>query len=234
MSHAGVLTAAVPRTIALCYVRQSLTTDETTLNSAARQHANIGALCEQRGWLGLWFTDADGHCSGYGEAHRPEWRRLKGYLANPQVVAVVANEPSRVYRQMWRMGCLLEELGGYGIQLVFASPSSPVRDSADPHDRFLLQMYALLDEYLVHDISRRQQAAIAHRRAEGKTVGLPPFGTVRNAAGYLKASSQGAWVFPDGRAVAGEQHQLPAAAGAVWRSYYACAQRLLTVYAEGA
>jgi hypothetical protein len=85
MSHTTISTAA-PRMLALCYVRQSLTRDETMLNSAERQRANIAALCEQRHWATLWFTDAEGHCSGYGEAHRPEWLRLKTYLGHSREI----------------------------------------------------------------------------------------------------------------------------------------------------
>jgi len=223
---------SVSRTIALCYVRQSLTRDEMPQHSPDRQKANITALCQEHGWIPLWFVDADGHRSGYGEANRPAWQQLKDWLAHPQVVAIVANEPSRVYRQMWRMGRLMEDLDQRGVQLRFASPSSPVRDISHPADRFLLQMYALLDEHLVHDLSRRQKDAIAHRRRQGKTTGIPPFGTVRDREGYLMPSPQGAWVYPDGRMVPGYIEKEASESSALWRGYHACAARLLTLYAE--
>ncbi len=227
-----VAQGSVSRTIALCYVRQSLTRDEMPQHSPDRQKANITALCQEQGWIPLWFVDADGHRSGYGEANRPAWQQLKDWLAHPQVVAIVANEPSRVYRQMWRMGRLMEDLEKQAVQLRFAAPNSPVRDISNPAERFLLQMYALLDEHLVHDLSRRQKDAIAHRRRQGKTSGIPPFGTVRDQEGYLMPSPQGVWVSPDGRVVSKDAHREPPETGALWRGHHACAIRLLTLYAE--
>ena len=221
---------AETRHLALCYVRQSYTRDEADRNSADRQQANALALCAQRGWTPLLFVEADGHRSASGEENRPEWLRLKDWLTYPQVVAVVANDPSRLYRKMWRMGSFLETLDSVQVQLLFASPGSPVRDLSNPADRFILQMYALMDESYVHDLARRQKDSIAFRRKEGKTTGIPPFGVVRNAQGYLMPSPLGAWLLPDGRALAGYRQDEPPTPSSEWRGYYDCTYRILSLY----
>lgn len=40
---------AVPRSTALCYIRQSVTRDPNDMNSPERQKANIQAVCDQYG-----------------------------------------------------------------------------------------------------------------------------------------------------------------------------------------
>lgn len=63
------------------------------------------------------------------------------------------------------------------------------------------------------------------------TIGRPPFGTVRNEQGFLDPSPLGAWLLADGRFVAGEPEQ-PPEEGALWRGYYDCAHRILTLCAD--
>jgi hypothetical protein len=67
----------VQRTTALCYVRLSLTRDESDLNSPERQRTNIQAECERRGWTPEWYEDVDGHKSGTKEDNRPGWLALR-------------------------------------------------------------------------------------------------------------------------------------------------------------
>ncbi len=113
---------SVPRTTALCYVRLSLTRDENDLNSPARQHANIEAECARRGWVPQWFEDTEGHKSGTKEENRPGWLALKDRLGDPDVVAVVANDLSRLHRKGWRVGSLIDFLEQHGVGLVLAAP----------------------------------------------------------------------------------------------------------------
>ncbi len=47
------------------------------------------------------------------------------------------------------------------------------------------QMAAIFDEYYAIDISNRRKANAQHKKTQNKTVGIPPFGTTRNAEGYL-------------------------------------------------
>jgi hypothetical protein len=73
---------------------------------------------------------------------------------------------------------------------------------------------------------------IAYRKRQGKTVGLPPFGTKRDINGYLIPSDEGTWYMPDGTYMKGTPDQSPDS-GARWRSYYEAAKRKLEVYAQG-
>jgi len=219
--------------LALCYIRQSYGRDETLLNSIDRQTSNVLSLCQQQAWEPLVFVEPEGHRSAYGEDNRPEWQRLKEWLDNPQVVAVVANDPSRLYRKMWCMGSFIETLDHWQVQLRFASPGSPVKDISHPADRFILQMYALMDESYVHDMARRQKDNVAYRKARGITTGMTPFGLVRNAQGYLIPSALGAWMMANGRAVPGHRQGDRPTEGGEWRRYYHCAYRILTLYAGG-
>ncbi len=216
--------------IALCYVRQSFTRDNNDLNSPERQRANIQAVCDREGWSPLWFFDAEGHKSGRYEKNRPEWLHLKDHISDPGVVAVVANDLARLHRKAWRVGRLVDEvLEPKGIRLVLAAPGRDL-DTSNPMGRMLLMLLAMQDEAYVTDISVRTDNNIIYRKAQGKTIGMPPFGTVRNTDGYLMPSTDGAWLLPDGYIVNGTESE-PPAPGAVWHSYYDCARQMLELYA---
>jgi DNA invertase Pin-like site-specific DNA recombinase len=219
---------AIPRNVALCYVRQSYTRDANDMDSPERQRSNIQVLCETRGWIPEFYTDADGHKSAFYEDNRPGWLSLKQRIGDPDVTAIVANDANRIHRRLWRTGSLLELVEKNDVNLVFASPTSPVKEIKDPRDKFILQMYALMDENYVLDISRKQKDSIAYRKRLGKTVGIPPFGSVRNAEGYLQPSPYGAWVFPDGKAITGIIDE--EIDGTQWRGYYDCAYRILSIF----
>jgi len=96
------------RKIALCYIRQSYTRDADDLNSPDRQRANIEKVCKANSWTAEWYTDAEGHKSGRYESNRPGWLALKERIGNPDVVAVIANDFSRLHRKMARMSDLLD------------------------------------------------------------------------------------------------------------------------------
>jgi DNA invertase Pin-like site-specific DNA recombinase len=112
---------SIPRNIALCYIRQSMTRDANDTNSPERQRANIQIICDQHGWTPEWYMDADGHKSGRQEKNRPGWLALKARLSDPDVAALVANDTSRLHRKSWRIGDLLDFLQEHKIRLVLAS-----------------------------------------------------------------------------------------------------------------
>jgi hypothetical protein len=198
------------------------------MDSPERQKANIEALCLSREWVPEFYTDTEGHKSAFYEENRPSWLSLKERIGAPDVIAIVANDPNRIHRRFWRTGQLLDLVERHGLHLIFASPTSAIRDIKDPRDKFILQMYALMDENYVLDISRKQRDSILHRKSQGKTIGLPPFGSLRNEEGFLMPSPYGAWVFPDERAMTGlPEDEIE---GAEWRGYYECAYRILTIY----
>lgn len=222
---------SVPRVIALCYVRQSYTRDASDMNSPERQRANIQAACDRNGWIPEWYEDAEGHKSGRTVKNRPGWLALKKRLGDPDVVAVVANDLARLHRKTWRVGHLLDLLDEHGVHLVLAAPGREI-DTSTPMGRMMVNFMAMQDEAYAADIAQRAKDSIAYRKRLGKTVGMPPFGTVRNAQGYLEPSPYGAWLLPDGRYMAGEVEQDPPEPGALWRGYHDCARRILELYAE--
>lgn len=222
----------VLRNVALCYVRQSFTRDSNDMNSPERQKANIQAVCDREGWIPKWFQDTEGHKSGRTEVDRPGWLQLKGHLSDPDVVALVANDMSRIHRKAWRVGNLIDEvLSANGVRLVQAAPGREV-DLSTPMGRMVLTFMAMQDESYANDIAQRTKDSIVYRKSQGKTVGRAPFGSVRSSDGFLIPSPLGAWLLPDGKFVAGEVGQDPPVQGALWRGYYDCAKLILELYAE--
>lgn len=218
------------RILALCYIRKSFTRDENDTASPERQRANIESLCARNGWTPEWYEDAEGHKSGKFEKNRPGWLALKRRLSDPRVVAVVANDLARLHRRAWHVGRTMEELDEYDVRLVFAAPGRDI-DTSTPHGRMLIQFMAMQDEAYVDDISARQKDSIAHRKARGMSVGMPPFGARRNEDGVLEPTPAGVWLLPSGVYVAGDPDD-PPALGARWFGYYDCLVRLYTIYAE--
>ena len=225
-------TAKTPRNVALCYIRKSWTRDETDQISPERQRAHIRAVCDANGWQTEWYEDAEGHRSGMYEKNRPGWLALKARLSDPDVAALVANDLARLHRKGWRIGDLLDYVEQHNIRLVLADPRRHI-DFSTPYGRMFAQLSAIFDEWYATDISERWKSSIAHRKSKGITVGLPPFGTIRDKkTGFLVPSEEGAWLLPDGTWIAGKVGQECPIEGAIWRGYFQCAERMLTLYAD--
>ena len=221
---------SMPRTVALCYVRLSLTRDESDLNSPERQRANIQAECDRRGWTPEWYEDVEGHKSGAKEDNRPGCLALKARLSDPDVAAVVANDLSRLHRKGWRVGSLLDFLEQHQVGLVLAAPGRNL-DFSGATGKINTMLMALMDEYYAADTAQKQLDSIRHRRGKGIIVGPIPFGTVRGKDRYLKPSTEGIWLLPDGQALLGEQGDQPPQEGALWRGFFEAARRCLELYA---
>src|SRR5579859_4807179 len=155
--------SSVKRTTALCYIRQSLTRDANDTNSPERQRGNIQVICDQNGWTPEWYQDADGHKSGRFESDRPAWLALKARLTDPDVVALVANDTSRLHRKSWRIGDLLDFLQEHQIRLVLAASKQEV-DLTGIGGLVFAQLAAIFDEWYAADISRRAKDSVAHRK----------------------------------------------------------------------
>jgi len=221
----------VHRNIALCYIRQSFTRNPEDMDSPERQRANIATVCEKNSWTPEFYEDAEKHKSGTKEVNRPGWLALKARLADPDVAALVANDLARLHRKGWRVGDLIDYLDQRGVTLVLAAPGREI-DLSTAMGRLFVQFTAILDEWYAADISQRAKDNIAHRKSQGQSVGMPPFGTVRGTDGYLKSSSEGAWLLSDGSLVAGTEDVLPEA-GAAFKSYYKAAEYVLTSVCYG-
>ncbi|MEZ4671477.1 MAG: recombinase family protein [Anaerolineae bacterium] len=225
----------IQRNTALCYIRKSWMNKDSEESEAdnsldqispERQRTHIQAICDANGWKAEWYQDTEGHKSGMHEKNRPEWLALKARLNDPDIVALVANDLARLHRKGWRIGDLLDFVEQHDIKLVLADPRRQI-DFSTPYGRMFAQLSAIFDEWYALDVSERWKADIAHRKAKGITVGLPPFGTKRNKdTGLLEPSDEGAWLLPDGNWVAGKVGDLPPVEGALWRGYYDCAKRI--------
>ncbi len=216
--------------IALCYVRQSQTIDESDTNSPERQRANIQVICNQHNWIPEWYEDAEGHKSGRSVKNRPSWLALEKRLSDKDVVALVANDLSRLHRKGWRIGNLLDLVDSYGIRLILAAPNKQI-DFSSPQGRAVAQLSAIFDEWYAEDISQRAKDSVSYRKKRGITIGIPPFGTQRDKTGKLIPSEQGAWLLSDGLFSDNPKNQLPSDE-AIWRSYYDCAHLILEIYSS--
>lgn len=223
--------APVSRTVALCYVRLSVTKDASDLTSPERQEANIRAACDKHGWTPEWYRDIVGHKSATKEANRPKWLELKSRLQDADVAALVVNEQSRAMRNAWRAIKLFEELPGYGVKLHLASLDRTI-DIATPDGRMSAFFQAFMDDLYALDASRRAKDSVKYRKARGISIGQPPFGTIRDDNGNLIPSPYGAWLMPDGSFVAGKDRNQPPHPDALWRGWHECAERILMRYKD--
>jgi DNA invertase Pin-like site-specific DNA recombinase len=217
--------------VALCYVRMSIALNPSEEDSPERQRANIRAVCERNGWEMEWFEDVGGHRSGRSEKNRPEWQRLKSRLNDSNVVAVATNDLSRLHRKGWRASQLMEDLESKGVRLMICAPGREL-DLSSPNGRLFAHFSAIIDEYYANDVSIRAKDSIRYRKSMGKTIGMPPFGTLRNENGFLIPSNEGAWLLPNGRFVAGVKDEPAPVNGSVWRGYYEAAREILTLYTK--
>lgn len=216
--------------VALCYTRLSVTKDASDLTSPARQRANLQAACDKYGWTPEWYEDAHGHKSATREENRPAWLALKARLRDPDVAALVVNEQSRAMRNAWRAIKLFEELPAFGVKLHLASLDRTI-DITSPDGRMTAYFQAFLDDLYALDASRRSRDSVRYRKAKGVSIGIPPFGTLRDPqTGFLIPSPHGAWLLPDGTWTSGTEGENPPVPEALWRGYFDCAQRILDLY----
>ena len=222
----------VERRVVLCYIRLSQTQNESDLKSPDRQRDNLQSACDKYGWIPEWYADTDKHKSGTKEDNRPQWLLLKARLNDPDVVVLAVNDTSRAMRNTWRARKLFDELSSSDVKL-YMGVTDRMLDIKNPDGRISLFMQAFMDEMYALDGSRRAKDSIRYRKKKQITVGMPPFGTVRNKQGYLVPTPAGAWKLPTGGWMAGETDEaIPPAEGAVWHGYYEAAKRVLEMYAE--
>ncbi|MBK8032234.1 MAG: recombinase family protein [Chloroflexi bacterium] len=224
-------TTLVPRTVALCYVRQSLTRGEDDKASPDRQRANILEVCQKNGWTPEWFVDAEGHKSGREVANRPMWLLLEKRLRDPDVAALVANDLSRMHRRTWRIGELVDRVEKLGVRLVQAAPGREI-DTSTTMGKMMLTVIAMQDEAYANDIAQRAKDSVQYRQKRGISIGMPPFGTKRGENGFLKPTHDGVWLLPNGEFAVGTAQVCPVR-DAVWRGYYDATHRILSLYITG-
>lgn len=220
----------VTRNVALCYIRISFLRRGEDPVSPERQKANIAAYCKKRGWVPEWYEDVGGHRSGRSDANRPELKRMYTRLGDPDVIAVVANEISRIWRKSHEQLALIEECMAMGIEVQAAIHEINWQERGGS---IAVKVQSVFDEYYAEEAAIRQRDHARYRREMGITNGMAPFGTVRGKDRYLIPDRRGAWLLPDGTFFAGERGDPPPTEHALWRGYYECAQRVLEIYSSG-
>jgi DNA invertase Pin-like site-specific DNA recombinase len=100
--------------IALCYVRQ---TGIGKLSEAAveRQGVNILRVCEAHGWEPEWYEDVDEPGLEHLAGERLAWEALQERFGAPDVVALVADNLTRLHRDPAELDALIQTLEEYGI-----------------------------------------------------------------------------------------------------------------------
>lgn len=144
---------------------------------------------------------------------------LKARLNDPDVAALVVNEQSRAMRNAWRAIKLFEEQPAYGVVLHLASLDRTI-DITTPDGRMSAYIQAYLDDLYALDASRRAKESVKYRKGKGTSIGIPPFGTIRNKQGQLNPSPHGAWLMPDGAFRPGDDQNQPPHPDAIWRGYH--------------
>ncbi len=156
---------------------------------------------------------------------------LKERLGDPNVVAVVANDLSRLHRKGWRIGSLIDFLEQHNVGLVLAAPGRNL-DLSGPAGKITTMIIALMDEYYASDTSEKQKDSVRYRRAKGVIVGRVPFATTRNKDGYLQLVPDGVWMFPDGTFVDGMDSENAPDETATWHGFADAARRCIEIFAE--
>lgn len=187
---------------ALCYERLSYSKNGADEISPKRQREHNLRVCKANDWKPEIYGDTEGHKSGRFVKNRPGWQALEERLAGSDVVALVAYDLARLHRKGWRIGKLLEVLEENNVRLILSDPERRV-DTSTAMGKIFIQFMAMADEYYAEDLAIRARGSIRARKAKCITVGLPPFGTIRNELGYLVARPDGAWLLEDGKLVGG-------------------------------
>ena len=143
---------------------------------------------------------------------------LHQHLDLPDVVSLLAPKPLLVQQ------CKQDGLFPLSGMEASISKIGKVYEKAGVKEKFSGRFYdvphrfdvAMQDEAYAADIAQRAKDSIVYRKGQGKTVGMPPFGTIRTDRGYLEPSPYGAWLLPDGQYVPGDVEQNSPEPGALW------------------
>src|SRR5258708_31787181 len=143
------------------------------MDSPERQEDNIRAVLARKGWIGEFYYDTVGHKSGRFEKNRPGWLDLKKRIGDPDVIAIVANDLSRLHRKLSRLSDLLDLTDEHNMALILAAPGRDL-DTSTPMARTIPQFIALQDEAYSAHLSYRANDNAAYRRTRGDRKATPP------------------------------------------------------------
>jgi DNA invertase Pin-like site-specific DNA recombinase len=160
----------MPMSIGLVYARESLRKDDLAIDrqvdlgtAAVRTHRLIPEV----------YTEAPGHHSGKGDKNRPEWRRVKKRLADPDVKMLWVADISRASRSHIEILQLIETLQARKIELVSH------RENVDTHTasgRLTLGIIAQVNQHYVEDMAERATVRTEYLKTQGVPLGPSPQG----------------------------------------------------------
>jgi len=183
MPRTTAQTTGVTRTVALCYLRKSIVRDDADHDGIEMHRAAITTLCAWRGWTAEWYEDAEGHSSGRSEAGRPNYRRLKARLADPDVIAVVGYRLDRIGRSVKDLASLMELCEQHGVGIVTADKQIDTTSRLNAWTTAQINMAAVFAQ-MESDMARdRMRERVATKDGLGINHGKPPFGMVRKGEG---------------------------------------------------
>lgn len=173
----------------LVYVRKSVVRYDSDLESPERQLHICKArleLAEKEPYEIEVYQDLDR--SGWTEAGRPEWLRLKEQLARPEVIGVVSSSLDRLYRNVREFLAFLNEVEAHGKALMTARESL---DTSNPLGRFVVTILMAMFELEARMTSTRMKEMVEDkRRRQGRHWGVAPFGCDRGEGGQLVPSER--------------------------------------------
>lgn len=161
---------------AVLYTRVS--SDQTgQARSVEDQERECREYCARQGWeVVRVFTDNDRSASRYARKDRPEFARLREFIAERQADVLVLWEGSRATRDLTDFAALRELCSVSGVQYAY---SGRLYDLSRTDDRFTTGLDALLSE---REASMTRDRVLRGKRiaaVEGRPVGKLPYGYTR-------------------------------------------------------
>jgi DNA invertase Pin-like site-specific DNA recombinase len=149
------------------------------------QKEALDALCARQGWE-IVSTHTDEGVSGKTGLHaRPELLNAIASIKASGAKALVVAKLDRLSRDVLVLLTLERTLGSLGARLLSASGEGTEDDS--PQGKLVKTILAAVAENEAAMVSVRTKAAMRAARSQGKLIGRPPLGMVKNEWGEWEA-----------------------------------------------
>ena len=170
---------------AVGYVRVSTERQVDEGHSLAVQRKRIGAWCEAQGIEIVRYV-ADEGLSGK-DMDRPGLQDAIDMIAEGDAEVLVALKMDRLSRSVRDWDWLLSFAERYGARLACVLDDI---DTGSASGKLVIHIMAAVAQWERAAIGERTKLALAHRRAEGKTLGGLPTGMVREGDYFIKTDER--------------------------------------------
>ena len=110
--------------------------------------------------------------------NRPEFQRMMQDMEMRRFDIILVHDLSRLSRNLYDVFDIFAKLGRYNVG--FASVKEKEFDYTKPHDRFVLQMLSLLNQYYIDLLKEHVKKSKRQRVRQGlHNASIPPFGYQR-------------------------------------------------------